>query len=106
LLSGGEQQMLALGRALARHPRLLLIDELSLGLAPIVVERMLPVVKSYAEESQAAVILVEQHVELALDVADRACILSHGALVVDRPARELRHDQELLRASYLGEAAT
>jgi branched-chain amino acid transport system ATP-binding protein len=103
LLSGGEQQMLALGRALARRPRLLLIDELSLGLAPVIVERMLPVVKTYAEEAEAAVILVEQHVELALEVADRACVLSHGSLVVDRPAHELRHDQELLQASYMGE---
>jgi branched-chain amino acid transport system ATP-binding protein len=103
LLSGGEQQMLALGRALAGSPRLLLIDELSLGLAPVIVERMLPVVRSFARDTGAGVVLVEQHVELALEVADRACVLSHGNLVVDRPAVELRDDDELLRASYLGE---
>jgi branched-chain amino acid transport system ATP-binding protein len=105
LLSGGEQQMLAVARALLRRPKLLLLDELSLGLAPVIVERLLPVVREYASEEGCAVVLVEQHVGLALDVADRAYVLSHGRVSLHRPAAELRGNHELLLASYLGEAA-
>jgi branched-chain amino acid transport system ATP-binding protein len=103
LLSGGEQQMLAVARALVRRPRLLLLDELSLGLAPVIVERLLPVVREYATEQGCAVVLVEQHVGLALDVADRAYVLSHGRVVLHRPAAELRGNHDLLLQSYLGE---
>jgi len=103
LLSGGEQQMLAVGRALARRPKLLLLDELSLGLAPVIVEGLLPVVRSYAASSGCAVLLVEQHVHLALEVADRGYVLSHGDLVLHRPATELRADRALVASSYLGE---
>jgi ABC-type branched-subunit amino acid transport system ATPase component len=103
LLSGGEQQMLAIGRALVRRPKLLLLDELSLGLAPVIVERLLPVVRDYAKQEGCAVLLVEQHVGLALDVVDRAYVLSHGRISLHRPAAQLRGNHELLLASYLGE---
>ncbi len=106
LLSGGEQQMLAVGRALARHPRLLLLDELSLGLAPLIVERLLPVVREYALESGCGVLLVEQHIQLALTVADRGYVLSHGELVLQDRAEALRGNRDLLMASYFGERAT
>jgi len=103
LLSGGEQQMLAVARALARRPKLMLLDELSLGLAPVIVERLLPVVRSFATEQGCAVLLVEQHVHLALEVADRGYVLSHGRIVLQNDAEHLRADRHLLVASYLGE---
>jgi branched-chain amino acid transport system ATP-binding protein len=105
VLSGGEQQMLAVGRALISRPRLLLVDEMSLGLAPVIVERMMPVLRRVAEELGSAVLFVEQHVALALEVADRAYVLSHGRLVLEGSAAHLRENPELLQSSYLGEAA-
>jgi branched-chain amino acid transport system ATP-binding protein len=105
LLSGGEQQMLAVARNLARRPRLLLLDELSLGLAPLIVERLLPVVRQYASDSGSGVLLVEQHVQLALGIADRGYVLSHGRVVLEDSAAALRDNRELLMASYFGEQA-
>ena len=104
LLSGGEQQMLAVARALARHPKLLLLDELSLGLAPLIVEGLLPVVRDYATETGCGVLLVEQHIQLALAVADRGYVLSHGEVVLQDRAEALRRNRELLMASYFGES--
>jgi branched-chain amino acid transport system ATP-binding protein len=105
VLSGGEQQMLAVGRALVCAPRVLLVDEMSLGLAPVIVERLLPILRRVAEDTGAGVLFVEQHVSLALEVADRAYVLSHGRLVLEGRAADLRGRRELLRSSYLGEAA-
>src|SRR6516165_8456362 len=105
LLSGGEQQMLAIGRALVTRPRLLLVDELSLGLAPVVVERLLPVLRRAADELGASVLFVEQHVALALEVSDRAYVLTHGRIRLEGAASDLRERRELLAASYLGETA-
>jgi branched-chain amino acid transport system ATP-binding protein len=105
LLSGGEQQMLAVGRALVTRPQLLLVDEMSLGLAPVIVDRLIPVLRRAADELGSSVLFVEQHVALALEVADRAYVLTHGRIGLEGPAAELRERRELLAASYLGETA-
>jgi branched-chain amino acid transport system ATP-binding protein len=86
LLSGGEQQMLTLARALARKPRLLLADELSLGLAPLVVRRLLETVRRAADELGVGVLLVEQHVKQALRVADRVYVMRRGQIVLEGTA--------------------
>ncbi len=104
LLSGGEQQMLAMGRALTVRPRLLMVDEMSLGLAPIIVERLLPVLRSIADSTGAGVLVVEQHVHLALEVADRAYVLSHGNLALEGSAADLSANRHLLESSYLGQS--
>jgi branched-chain amino acid transport system ATP-binding protein len=105
VLSGGEQQMLAVGRALVTRPRLLLVDEMSLGLAPVIVERLLPILRRAADELGSSVLFVEQHVALALEISDRAYVLAHGRIRLEGPAAELRKRRELLAASYLGETA-
>jgi branched-chain amino acid transport system ATP-binding protein len=103
LLSGGEQQMLAVGRALVSRPRLLLVDEMSFGLAPVVVERLLPVLRRIADETRTAVLFVEQHVALALRIADRAYVMRHGRIVLEGSGNELRQRRDLLTAAYMGE---
>ncbi len=105
LLSGGEQQMLAMGRALTTNPKMLMVDEMSLGLAPVIVERLLPVLRDIADQTGAGVLLVEQHVQLALEVADRAYVLSHGDLVLEGDAKYLAANRGLLEASYMGATA-
>ena len=103
LLSGGEQQMLALGCKLLADPKVLMVDEMSMGLAPIIFNRLLPILSTIASTSGVGVLLVEQHIHAALRSADRAYILSHGEVVMSGSTEELRSNQELLEASYLGQ---
>lgn len=101
LLSGGEQQMVALARAVLGRPRLLLVDELSLGLAPIIVEGLLPILRSIADETGIAMVVVEQHVSLVLSIADRAVLLRRGQVAAAGTAAEMAADAERLESGYL-----
>jgi branched-chain amino acid transport system ATP-binding protein len=105
LLSGGEQQMLAMARAVAGSPSVLLVDEMSLGLAPLVVERLLAMLTAMAAGTGCAVLLVEQHVRQALSIATRGYVLRRGQVVLDGPAEMLARESALVEASYLGESA-
>jgi ABC-type branched-subunit amino acid transport system ATPase component len=101
LLSGGQQQMLAMARALAGRPKALLVDELSLGLAPKIVDRLAAAVRRAADEG-VAVVMVEQHVQKALEIADRAYVLRRGRCVLEAPASEMAARIDELERSYLG----
>jgi branched-chain amino acid transport system ATP-binding protein len=103
-LSGGEQQMLAMARALVQQPKVLLVDEMSMGLAPLVVEALFSAVRQIAADHGCAVVLVEQHVNLALAVADQAVVLNHGRIVLDGDAAPLQAEPERLEQAYLGSA--
>ncbi len=105
LLSGGEQQMVALGRSLIRRPKVLLIDEMSTGLAPIIVTNLLKTVRSLADEEGVGILMVEQHSDLALGAADRAYVMSHGHIVDEDDAKVLLKDRRRLESSYLGESS-
>jgi ABC-type branched-subunit amino acid transport system ATPase component len=102
-LSGGEQQMVALARAVLARPKLVMVDEMSQGLAPTVVRQLFDIIRVFRDEG-IAVLLVEQFVESALDVADRAYIFEHGSVGVSGSAAELRADRKLISGSYLGTA--
>jgi branched-chain amino acid transport system ATP-binding protein len=102
-LSGGEQQMLAMARALIQQPKVLLVDEMSMGLAPLVVEALFATVRRIASDHGAAIVLVEQHVKLALEVADEAAVLNRGDIVLRGRAQELANDPKTLERAYLGE---
>jgi len=102
VLSGGEQQMLAVARTVLSKPRALVIDEMSLGLAPVIVERLLPLVRNIADSLGCGVLLVEQHAHLALSVADRGYVMANGRIVMSGAADELKQNRQLLASSYLG----
>jgi len=100
-LSGGEQQMLAMARALMCHPTLLLLDEPSMGLAPIMVEKIFEVIRDVSKQG-ITILLVEQNAKLALQAADRAYVMESGALTMSGNAADLLHDPRV-QAAYLGE---
>ena len=100
-LSGGEQQMLAVGRALMLRPRLMLLDEPSFGLAPLVVEELFAILRRVNEEMGVAMLIVEQNATLALDLAEHAYLLETGRIVMDAPAEVIGADESIRRA-YLG----
>ncbi len=100
-LSGGEQQMLAIGRALMSQPKLLLIDEMSLGLSPLIVERILQVIQDVNRMKKLTIALVEQDVGIALSVAGRGYIVEHGRVVAEGDTTQLQRDGRLMEA-YLG----
>ena len=99
-LSGGEQQMVAMGRALMSHPKLLLMDEPSMGLAPILVERSFEIIQQ-VHQSGVAMLIVEQNANMALSIANRGYVLSTGRLVLEGAAKELLEHEDL-RKAYLG----
>ena len=100
-LSGGEQQMLAVGRAMMLRPRLMLLDEPSFGLAPLIVEELFGILRTLNKNEKVSMLLVEQNAALALDLADHAYLMETGRLVMSGPARDLR-DDENIRKAYLG----
>ena len=100
-LSGGEQQMLAVGRAMMLRPRLMLLDEPSFGLAPLIVQELFDILRALNREENVSILLVEQNASLALDLADHAYLIETGRLVIKGPARDIR-DDETVRRSYLG----
>ena len=104
-LSGGQQQMVAIGHALMAAPQYLIIDEMSLGLAPLIVKRLLDVVRTLRDEG-TGVILIEQFVDLALETADNALVLRDGSVQFSGRADALQDDKELLDQAYFGTART
>jgi len=102
MLSGGEQQMLALARAMCRRPSVLLVDELSFGLAPIICERLFTQLRDFARDHRMAVLLVEQHLHYAELVGDRALVMREGRIALELPASDLASRADEIERHYLG----
>jgi branched-chain amino acid transport system ATP-binding protein len=100
-LSGGEQQMLVIGRALMSEPKVILLDEPSLGLAPLIIEEIFGVIRRLKEEQGMTVLLVEQNAALALDIADHGYVMENGRIVLEGPAETLRQNSDI-KEFYLG----
>lgn len=100
-LSGGEQQMLAIGRALMMRPKMMVLDEPSFGLAPLIVAEIFRIMRRINEEEEVSILLVEQNAKLALELADHAYLLETGSVAMSGPARELQQNENVRRA-YLG----
>jgi branched-chain amino acid transport system ATP-binding protein len=100
-LSGGEQQMLAIGRALMSDPKAILLDEPSLGLAPLIVEEIFAIIRRLKEERNLTVLVVEQNAALVLDIADHGYVMENGRIVLEGPAEELRRNSDI-KEFYLG----
>nr|WP_106781544.1 ABC transporter ATP-binding protein [Lysinibacillus timonensis] len=105
LLSGGEQQMLAIGRGLMANPNVLMLDEPSLGLAPLIVKDIMQLLRRLCDERGVTIIVVEQNVKAALKVADRGCVLAHGQIVISGTSSELLNDPKVQEA-YFGKTKT
>lgn len=101
VLSGGEQQMLALARAVIQHPRLLLVDEMSFGLAPLICQRLVEVLHRLARNDGVGVLLVEQHLKIALDAADRGYVVRKGHVVLEGTSAELADKRDVVHAAYI-----
>ncbi len=99
-LSGGEQQMLAMGRALMSHPKLLMLDEPSMGLAPLLVEQIFEIIKEL-HKAGTTILLVEQNAEMALDISDRAYVIESGKVALSGTGKELK-DSNIIKKAYLG----
>lgn len=100
-LSGGEQQMCAIGRALMSQPKLLIIDELSLGLAPVIVDDLIETIARLRDEQGITILIVEQDVQVALDIADRGYVLENGSIVIEDSAEKLAKNRHI-KSAYLG----
>lgn len=103
-LSGGEQQMMVMGRALLSNPKVMLLDEPSLGLAPLLIQKIFEIIRRINDERNTAILLVEQNALAALEIADYCYVMEDGRIVMDGPAEKLKHNEDI-KEFYLGLSA-